>query len=392
MKFKLANRLITIGWSTVNTLSGSVFSVLLSILVIRYCSKELWGSMVQILLWFGLVSHVIYFGNQNLLLREFSLMPKSISENWSKCLQSRALVFILISLVLFCIPINLKLKLILFLYLAANFIYRSYDVTILFKRQFLISLILEAGGFIIITTYILIERKNLSLNRLVAVFAAAEVLKTTLIYMIYKSEFKIEGLKPNLAYFTLALPFFLLEFTGLLQSKTDLICVTSFLQKDKIAQYQVYINFLLIVQSAAGFILAPFIKNIYRLNGTSIKKLALIFFGIGLALAFGSMFFINLFIRYFYHFTIPPITLVAGAFFIIPIYYYTIVIYRMIKSNHQKTIILLNIAGAIISFVLNIILIPICGYGIGGAIFAISITQWVMLLFYFICSKKLLIQ
>jgi O-antigen/teichoic acid export membrane protein len=178
------------------------------------------------------------------------------------------------------------------------------------------------------------------------------------------------------------LPFFLLEFTGLLQSKTDLICVTWLLSKDKIAQYQIYTNFLLLIQSAAGFIIAPFIKTIYRINSTSARKLSIRFFGLGILIAGLSVVLVDVFIQYFYHFKIELSTLIIGAFFIMPIFYYINVIYQLFKIHKQNLVVILNIAGVLISFILNIILIPLSKDGISGAIMAIAITQWLLLLIY----------
>jgi O-antigen/teichoic acid export membrane protein len=207
--------------------------------------------------------------------------------------------------------------------------------------------------------------------------------------VVFKSELKLPSLSINLVYFSLAFPFFILEFTGLLQSKTDLICVTFFLTKEKVAQYQVYINFLLIVQSAAGFILVPFIKNIYRMKSESVAKLSLQFFGFGAIIAFLSLFFVNSFINYFYHFTIPSLTLIIGTFFIMPIFYYTLVIYQLLKLKKQKTVVILNIVGVIISFTLNIIFITQSKDGISGAILAVAITQWIVLFIYAGIQRKL---
>lgn len=389
MRFKLVNRVLAIGWSTVNTLSGAIFSMLLSVEVIRLCSKELWGSMVEILLWFGLASHMLYFGNRNLLLKEFSLMPQSISEHWGKSLQARFWLYLLACLLLFFIPLEFKLKLLLFTFLSANFLYKSYDVVILFKRQFIVSVLLEAVGFSLIAFYILLQRKDMTLNRLVMAFTIAEIGKTLSVYFFYINEIKLPVFKFNISYFSIALPFFLFEFTGLLLSKTDLICVTYFLSKEKIAQYQVYVNFLLLVQSAAGFILLPFAKNIYRMKSGSAKKLSYKFFGLGVLLAIVAIPLVNFFIVWFYHFTIPFLSLVAGAFFIPPIFYYSITIYQLIKSGRQNSIVLLNIIAIISGFILNIILIPRSSDGISGAIFAIAITQWMLLLIYFTIQKKM---
>lgn len=389
MRFKFERRIAAVGWSTVNTLSGAVFSVFLSIEIVRLCSKDLWGSMVEVLLWFGLASHFLGFGNDGLLLKEFSLQPKNMSANWSKSLQARIWLYVLVCSILVFLPVEMRLKFLLLIFLSANFIYRSYDVVILFKRQFMISVLLETLGFILIAIYVWLNFKDVSLNRLLAVYALAELLKAIIIYFLFNREFKIPSFKFNMVYFSLALPFFLLEFTGLLQSKTDLICVTWFLSKVKIAQYQVYINFLLLVQSASGFILAPFIKTIYRMRNESIRKLSIRFFAFGFVLIFPAMFFVDLFVQFFYHFKVEPRTLVIGAFFIMPIFYYIIVIYQLFKMHKQKMVVIINITGVVISFTLNIILIPICRDGINGAIMAIAITQWIVLLMYAAIQRKL---
>jgi len=390
MRFKLLNRAVVIGWSTINTLSGAVFSVLLSIEVIRLCSKELWGSMVEVLLWFGIASHILNFGNSNLLSREFSLMPQDISFNWGKSLQARFWLYVCLGGLLVFLPLDIKMKCLLFVYLSANFLYRSYDVIILFRRQFSIAVTLETGGFLIISSYVYITSNNLTLLGLVSVYSMAEVCKAVIIYLLFLPEIKIPSLSFNMHYLIIAFPFFLLEFTGLLQSKADLMCVTYFLSKDKIAQFQVYINFLLLVQSVAGFALAPFVKNIYRMGSSTVKKLALNFLRFGAMLAFVSIFFINFFTRYFYHFSMSPLILCMGVFFIIPVFYYVPVIYPLIKHGKQNLVVLLNVIAALIAAILNIILIPISPDGISGAIAASAITQWILLFSYIVIQKKLI--
>ncbi len=387
MRFKLAKRVVTIGWSTTNTLLGAVFSVLLSVEVVRLCSKDLWGTMVELMLWFGLASHILSFGNDNLLLKEFSLMPKNISANWGNSLQSRIWLYILISVILIFLPLEIKLKILLVIYLGANFIYKSYDVLILFKKQFITSVLLETAGFLLTASYILVNNKNIALYNLVSVYALGELCKAATVIFLFKNEIKIPVLNFSITYFSFALPFFLLEFTGLLQSKTDLICVTSLLSKEKIAQYQVYVNFLLIIQSSAGFILAPFIRNIYRMKSTSIHKLAVKFFSFGVMIAFVSIIFVNFFIHFFYGFSIPAFTLIAGALFVVPIFYYCIVIYQLLKINKQRSVVVVNILGVVVSLLLNLFLIPHSKDGISGAIGAIAITQW-MLLFVYVAIER----
>jgi len=58
------------------------------------------------------------------------------------------------------------------------------------------------------------------------------------------------------------------------------------------------------------------------------------------------------------------------------------VIYHLLKLNKQKSVVIINIVGVIVSMILNLILIPLSKDGISGAILAITITQWVLLFIY----------
>ena len=234
----------------------------------------------------------------------------------------------------------------------------------------------------------MVYHEQITLNRLVFAFACAEAIKALGMYIIFSKEFPIKKLQFHKEYFVSALPFFLLGFTGLFQSKVDLICVTFFLPKEQIAQYQIYINFLLLIQATTSFILSPFAKNIYRLKRDSIMKIALRLFMIGIICAGIAIPAVDIIVKTFYHFTLPKIALISGGLFVIPIFYYSPIIYYMLKLNGQRKIVIINCFGIVIAFLFNMVLIPLSTNGISGAMDAIAITQWILLIICLITGRK----
>jgi O-antigen/teichoic acid export membrane protein len=343
--------------------------------------------MVEIMLWMGLASHLLYWGNKDFLLREFSLEPMHAHKHWEKSMHGRVWLFFVVLVIPLLLPIDFKLKLLLPVLLGARFLYESYDVIILYKKKFITSILFESVGFIVIAGYVLFFRDEATLNRLVAAYTGAEIIKAAGMYIIFHKEFPLKKIGFHSAYYSAALPFFLLGFTGLIQSKVDLMCVTFFLPKDQIAQYQVYVNFLLLVQASSDFLLAPFVKNLYRLKRTSIMKLSARLLVVGIMTAAIAIPTINVIIQVFYHFTLPTMALLTGGLFVIPIFYYSPITYYLLRLREQRSVLIINIIGAVIAFVLNMVLIPTSKNGISGAMDAIAITQWLLLVMSLVINR-----
>jgi O-antigen/teichoic acid export membrane protein len=343
--------------------------------------------MVEVLLWIGIAAHILYWGNKDFLLREFSLEPMNLHQHWHKNMHARIWMFSLAFIIPFFLPITLKLKLLLLVFLAARFLYQSYDVIILFKKRFATSILFESIAFLIIALWVWYNSTTITLNRLVAVYTLSEIIKALGMYLVFRKEFPLRRIGFHWEYFRNALPFFLLGFTGLFQSKVDLICVTIFLSKTQIAQYQVYMGFLLLVQSSSSFILAPFAKNIYRLKKDSIMRIAFRLLIIGIITSAIAIPMVNYIIIKLYHFSLPMAALLSGGLFVIPVFYYSPIIYYLLKLNSQRKILLINIVGITLAFTLNMILIPTSTNGISGATDAIAITQWVLLIICVITGK-----
>ncbi len=381
MRYKSTKRLFHIGLNTINNLLNPAINILMSIVIIRFCSKELWGQVVGIMLWVGIITHIASFGNKDFLLREFSLSPFQSAIKWKESLSSRFLI-ILCSIPFFLL-LHLSLNIFLCVVILAffRFIYQSYDPIIIYKNWFHLSIILELISFISIVSLILFFDCKISFSGLILLYTIIESLKTITLGLLLRNDFSPSfKSKPMLSYFRLSFPFFILNFTGMLASKIDLVCVNHFLSKSDVASYQVLINFLLIIQASSNFILIPFVKNLYRLKKQIILKLSFKLFLIGILITSIGIVLLKFFLRQIYHIDLDLSTMFIGGLFTLPIFYYSPIIYLLFKMNRQNLVIGINLSAILFSFLLCVFLIP--SYQIFGAILSIAITQWLVLLTY----------
>ncbi|MEL6823009.1 MAG: hypothetical protein AAFP70_14705, partial [Calditrichota bacterium] len=77
---RLLKRLWLIVISSANTLVAPVLNIAVSLLVVRLSSVETWGSFVAVLIIVNLINHLLYWGNREFLLREYSKTPGSIAQ------------------------------------------------------------------------------------------------------------------------------------------------------------------------------------------------------------------------------------------------------------------------------------------------------------------------
>jgi O-antigen/teichoic acid export membrane protein len=389
MKIKWRKRLSKIGWNTAYNLSSSTFSILFSALIIRLFSKELWGEVVQFLLWGGLLAHLAYWGNKEYLLRQFSLTPSAINQNWQKIFVARLVPLLLTILIIFILPFTNDRKILLGFYLVARFIYLSFDVLILYERKFSQFLLIEWGGNILILLLLLPPylHSNLDSDYIIIAILMAEFLKCFLGGIYFRNfirHINISAVSINLL--KLSLPFLLLGLTGLLQSRIDQFCLSITMPKEILGTYNVIMNFALVIQSSSAFILAPFIKNLYRLRTNQILQFSFKFFIAGLFIILPAVFILKLIITLVYHLQIGYFSLFLIYIFILPIFAYLPVIYLIIKHQKQNWVLGINIAGILAGGILNLLLTNYFIDKINASLLATAITQWLLLFLFLYVS------
>src|SRR5688572_8334338 len=87
-------------YRTVSALSGFI----LSLLIIRTQSVVLWGEVVYFILLIDLAFSIISWGNTPYLIRQFSLFPNLIQNNFVKSITSRIPLLLLFVAALWVLP------------------------------------------------------------------------------------------------------------------------------------------------------------------------------------------------------------------------------------------------------------------------------------------------
>ncbi len=94
---KLQRRAKLVGANSLHNLLPMLLTPLVSLLVIRQTSAAVWGEFVAWLILEQLAAHVVGWGNDAYLLREFSRNPASLAEAWQSSLQTRLLLFFVLA-------------------------------------------------------------------------------------------------------------------------------------------------------------------------------------------------------------------------------------------------------------------------------------------------------
>lgn len=379
LRSRLQRRLVPVIVNGVNTLLIPLLAPVVSLLVIRLASASLWGRFVEILLVVQFALHVIAWGNKEYLLRTFSQNPTQIAHAWQSSLLARTILLCVCSAILALIGYQPELLFWMILWLIGQALYQSFDALIAYSKAFGFAALAELAGLIILVTAIFGLQKQLSPQLLVMLFALVALAKAGIALLRFRRQalsFHNSG-QLDRQFFRLALPFFFLGLSGMLQSRADLYSVGILLPDNELAHYQIYTSLLIYLQALPNIVLLPFVRSLYRLSTDATPKLASRLFLLGVVLAPVAMAAIHLLTGSLYHFQLPLTALVWGGLSVLPIYWYLPQIYALYRDNHQSRVLFVNLLGIAISLGFSIALIP--GYGITGAVAASAIAQWAML-------------
>lgn len=381
-------RAFTILTNSINSLLLPVFNVIVSFLVIRLASVGLWGEFVNVLIIVQLAVHIIGWGNKEYLLRAFSRNPAQIAPAWQSSLITRLALFLAFIVVAGFVGLSARRLLLVILWCLGLVIYQAHDVLILYRKDFLFSIVVELAGIALLASTVAWQGHKLSLDGLLFFFTVASWLKAGAFLLRFRRQTMGHLVaRFDSSYFGLAFPFFLLGFSGMLQSRTDLYAVNYFLPRSEVGQYQVFINFMLYLQSIAAFILMPFVKTIYRLRYSTILKLSARLFALGAVLMPPALVAVYLVLTYLYHLHFSPAFMLLGGLLVLPAFFYLPIIYALYKADRQSLVLAVNGLGIAVNLALNLLLLP--RLGMMGGVTAAAAAQWSMLGVYLIQSRAL---
>lgn len=386
---KYLKRAGIVSLNAANSLITPVLNIVFSFLVIKLSGTELWGSFVYYLVIVNLAAHVLNWGNKEYLLREFSRDVSKMSEIWRKCLLTRITIapIVIASLFFFCS--SLEVCIIVSVWVLLLFIYQSFEVLILYTRKFYLSILIEIIGYTVLFALLLLYRQSTGIEALIFIFVMIMMIKIVLIYIFMRKFVAVRaGPVIDLRFFSSAFPFFVLGLSGMLISRVDLYLVAYYLPKEKLGMYQVLTSFLLSFQALASFVLTPFVKNLYRLSNKIIRRVNRKMFLLGVILTPPFVIILYFILSFVYGFDFPAPVYMLSTLYVLPIYYYMTVIYKLYKINRQSLVVWINSTGFAVNFFLNILLIPVMG--IEGALLSGTSAQWLLAAVYFIYDEVVL--
>lgn len=371
-------------------LSGFVsplLNIALSWWVVESAGEDVWGGFVDYRLVAVLAVGIIAWGNNDWLLRAFARTPSQVGYLWRRIFVSRAiLLFIALPLVLIA-PLKMDEASLLFLWIVAGFVAQSFQVAVLYTRRFSVSIIADLVSYVAVFGGLIFFGETWTPDLILRYFVIGQVARAIVLAIGFRKPYLVgEFGNISFRYFYLALPFFIHYIAGMLISRVDLYCVSWMLKEDALTgRYQIFIAFLIHLQSLAGFILLPFVKNIYRLSNKSIGKVALRLFAAGVVITLLGVPAVWAVVTYGFGIVLSWKMYLWGGLMVLPIWYYSPFIYLLYKSEEQQKVVLANVGGVLVNVALNLVLIRVME--LEGAILASFVGQVFMLVVVMIYAR-----
>lgn len=360
-------------------LLATLSSVVISILIVRTQSPSLWGEVIPFMLIIEFGFSVIGWGALPFLVQQFSLHPHQAKSDWGEATFSRSWLLLLFLIVIPLLSFSVALKIYMMVWATGRFVYQCFEPIAQTERNFLFSIIMEFTALMIIAVPVIMAETPIQVEDVVLLFAASMFWRASVSAIFFRKWISFQTV--GAGYFKRAFPFFLLTLSGMMQQRTDLYCVTFFLNDKDTAVYQVFFNFLVFCQFLASLLLSPFAKNIFRLSPRSLSRLERKYMLAGLPLALGSIAAVFVAIRYFYHFELSWAMYGLGYLYIFMFYLYLLRNYEMGKAYRQTTVAIYGFLGSFLNLILCTLLIP--SFGIEGALLSGTAAQaFIVMLFH----------
>ena len=350
-----------IGLDGFSFLLKPVFTMTVSLVIIRLAGVERWGEIVPYLVGIELMAVLLNWGQKPYLLKKFALNPSVKSETWSNSILARTPLFFFGLLIVVFLPVSSHIKTLLVILIFTKWVSSFFDSVIQFDREYSKSILSDALNLGLCLTVILWFRNNLTLENILVSICVGSFFKMLILLTLIPKGITLNSWGSVWPELKLAFPFFALTIAGLIQSKGDLYMVIYLLPNQEIAQYQVLIGFLIMGQSLSAVVLNPFQKNLLRINVNDAGNIRLAHFKIGVLVSVLLSVFIFLIMKYVYLFSIPFWMPVVYFLYLIPLYIYLIDSQIMIKHHLEKNLLSFTVYAAICNLGLSFILVPFIG-------------------------------
>ncbi|MDY8138861.1 hypothetical protein [Aquimarina sp. 2201CG5-10] len=382
---KIRSRLKTISFYSLSQVLG-VFSVLLlSFIIIRFHTSELWGRYSEILIWSNFFILFLGFGSRDYLLKAFSQSPAVIYKNWINNTITRSLLLIPCFLILYLIPVFKDLEILIFILIGIQFLNQSFKVLILFHRDFKFNIYVEILYNLFLITY-LFSINSIQIEKLIILISVMQSIKF-ICYILYYSK-KFRNIKYQIQFNSIkeSIPFFIPLVIGTIRVKIDAYYGTFFFDFNTLSKYQVFLSFLMLAQMGSSFVLNPFLKNFYRSKDLLIYKLKKQLFWLGFPFSLlitGGMYII---IEYIYKLQFTILHYAFAFIYMIPLFLHMLLVNEYYKKNLQSKIAIMAVFLTLFQAILGYYLIK--NWNINGALILKTIGQWSIVIILWLWIKR----
>ncbi len=375
LKHLIDHRLFPIAFSTLKSFSPLLVNFTLSVIVIRYYSESLWGSLSQLLLLLNLLLLVTSWSNKEYLLREFSKTPALIKEIFWSVFFTRFILLIPIILVfvLFYQPEPALLSPALLLVLL-RFTNNSFEPLYTYFKKFGLTftadlLALTTACFLIFYFY-----PELNLNGLCWILAIIEIIKLLWYGTLLRKEiFWPQKINICFTFFLKSAPFFAVGIISFMQSKTDQFLINYFLPDADKAVYQVLTNLLILLTAVPTYIASPFMKNIYRMKQETLNALTKKIFLLGCIIVPAGVVGISIVLSSVYKIKLTNSIYMLSILYALPAFYFSFKLYQLFKAREDKKAATIIFIAFLINAGAGFFLIPT--YGIAGGLSSSILSQ-----------------
>ena len=383
---KIFKRLKTISLYGLSQVLGVFSILLLSLIIVRFHSVELWGEYAELLIWSNFFLLFLSFGNHDYLLKSFSKSPSTINQHWISNIIVRSTLLIPSFALLFFIPIFEGLEILIFFLIVFQFLTQSFKVLIVYHREFTFNIWVEIGYNLVLLAAVFFMLDTLELKSLLTIIIIAQGFKL-ICYSVYLLK-GFSNLSYSLHFYELkkSTPFFIPLAVGTIRTKVDTYYGTHFFSVTHLSKYQIFISFLALAQMASSFIITPYLKNFYRSSNSLIHKVQKRFFIYGWGFAIVITLLMYVVISKIYGLEFSLIHYSFAFIFMIPLFLHVLIVSEYYKRNKQQKIALFASVVVAVQIISGYFLIKY--WNINGALLLKVLGQWGIVIILWLWIRK----
>ena len=207
-KSKHIRRLKTISLFGVSQLTSVLSIVILSLIIIRFHSTELWGQYAEVLIWTNVFLLFLSFGNNDYLLKSFSKKPSTINQKWLNNLIARSILLVPSIILIYFIPFFKDIEPLIFTLIILQFINQSFKSLIVYHRKFQLNIIIELLFLSLLLSQVILKIEYLSLIIIIKIICFVHFIKLIIFSIFLFKDFKQIKLLVQFSELKRSLPFF----------------------------------------------------------------------------------------------------------------------------------------------------------------------------------------